>query len=121
MRVGFTGTREGLSRRQFGQLSKMLHWLVLTHANEAEFHHGACVGADLEAEALARAHGYKVIDHFTHSRASADMLKRNRDIVAHSDVLIAGPLQDAEELRSGTWATVRYARQAGLPVVMLSR
>lgn len=53
--------------------------------------------------------------------AGDDPLARNRRIVAAVDVLIAAPETDREELRSGTWATIRYARAAGKPVVMLSR
>ena len=48
-------------------------------------------------------------------------LVRNRNIVRAVDIMIAAPATDKEELRSGTWATVRYCRQARKPVIMLSR
>ena len=46
-------------------------------------------------------------------------LERNRDIVDACDILIACPRTLKEELRSGTWATVRYARKVGKPVAIL--
>ncbi len=46
-------------------------------------------------------------------------LDRNRDIVAAVSILIAAPETDIEEQRSGTWATVRYARKKGIPVVIV--
>lgn len=42
-------------------------------------------------------------------------LKRDHRIVDVTDKLIAAPGQAAEVLRSGTWATVRYAVKIGRP------
>lgn len=114
MIIGFTGTRKGMSEAQKDQLSLMLAVFV-SHANE--FHHGDAVGADREAVALAQQYGFACVAH----AAGTDPLKRNREIVAASSVLIAAPETDREQQRSGTWATVRYMRKAGKPVVMLSR
>ena len=36
-------------------------------------------------------------------------LARNRDIVDASDLMLACPAEQQEVLRSGTWATIRYA------------
>jgi len=38
-------------------------------------------------------------------------LVRNRDIVDATDMLIAAPATRKEVLRSGTWATIRYAKK----------
>jgi hypothetical protein len=47
-------------------------------------------------------------------------LERNRDIVMRSDVLVAIPKTDKEDLRSGTWATVRYAQyEQQIPVMII--
>lgn len=123
MRAGFTGTRRGMSPAQLRQLRKFLSWVGVMMD---EFHHGAAEGADTEADILLK-HlklaspnlfaGVTIVPH----PAGKDPLKRDREIVALVDLLIAAPAGDKEELRSGTWATVRYARAAGLPVVMLSR
>ena len=120
MNVGFTGTRNGMSNCQRTQFVHLIQSLAL-----ATFHHGGARGADDEARRLVE----RLVADYPHSRgvpiiehpAGANPLRRNRQIVAAVDVLIAAPRTDHEELRSGTWATVRYARQAGKAVVMLSR
>lgn len=129
MILGFTGTRKGLSNKQKDQLLVILSALK-DRVNE--LHHGGAHGADRQAMRLARQLRYDI-----HWHPCADIatdlyaddvwhdtfppLVRNRHIAELCEVLIAGPFTDQEELRSGTWATVRYARQAGKPVVMLSR
>jgi hypothetical protein len=119
MIVGFTGTRRGMSASQEHQLQRVLDWL---EASESEigggalFHHGNAPGADAEASRIAEARGWEVVSH----PAGANPLVRNREIVAACEVLVAAPLTDEEVLRSGTWATVRYARAAGKPVIFLS-
>jgi len=46
-------------------------------------------------------------------------LARNRDIVNMSDILIAAPGEKAEVLRSGTWATIRYARKMSRKLLVI--
>lgn len=121
MVIGFTGTRTGMSyaqRQQFAQIFGLLMRAAEQLGVGITFHHGAAAGADMQACALAEHDGLvSIVAH----PAGNDPLARNRDIVAESDMLIAAPLTDLEEVRSGTWATVRYARKAGKPVIMLSR
>ena len=61
--------------------------------------------------------------HVSHSVLTTKRIKppldRNRDIVDACDVLIATPKDFVEELRSGTWATVRYARKQRKPLVIV--
>jgi hypothetical protein len=45
-------------------------------------------------------------------------LERNRNIVDVVDVLLAAP-KGPEELRSGTWSTVRYCRKVQKPLAIL--
>jgi hypothetical protein len=122
MTLGFTGTRKGMTAGQKTQLRDFFYAITLNGDDAAEykheFHHGCAVGADTEAAAAARRHKCIVFEHPIDARGP---LERNRDIVAACDLLIAAPETDTEQLRSGTWATVRYARAAGKPVVMLSR
>lgn len=47
-------------------------------------------------------------------------LKRNYDIVDACDILLAAPRTLTEELRSGTWATIRYARKTGKKYLILA-
>lgn len=125
LRIGFTGSRRGLSPSQRAELQRLLR-----ETAPAELHHGGCVGADAEAHELALALGVPSI--VVHRSAvpgfTADIqqnsersvvtlldarkpLKRNRDIARAVDVLIAAPATAEEIERSGTWSTVRFARR----------
>lgn len=128
MRVGFTGSREGMTRGQTVSLNGWWQSLDVT-----EFHHGACVGAD--ADAVSCCQNYttaSIIAHpcnltkcvsvpalraSNHAHDEKPPLDRNRDIVDAADILVACP-KGSEELRSGTWSTIRYARKCGKPIVI---
>jgi hypothetical protein len=44
-------------------------------------------------------------------------LERNLNIVKNSSILIACPIdKNKEELRSGTWSTIRQAKKAKIPI-----
>ena len=129
MRIGFTGTREGMTENQKKALEKLL--IEFLGKGASEFHHGDCVGADKEAHEIASALGYKVVVHPPRRailRAfcagdvilpERDYLQRNRDVVDSTDILIAAPKSGTEVLRSGTWSTVRYARRKGKQIIIL--
>lgn len=119
-RVGFTGTRKGLSAQQ-------QDWLLST-LPMAEIHHGACRGADEMMHCYAMAGDRPVVVHppiKTDLRMdydpgatwlpAKDYLERDRDIVDATEVLFATP-DGPERNQSGTWYTVRYAVKAGKPV-----
>lgn len=125
MRIGFTGTQHGLSAPQ----REALHTLLAEFAaHSSEFHHGDCIGADAEAHDLATELGYYVVIHppmLDHKRAFKNAphslpprtyLARNGDIVRATQLLVACPRQMGEQQRSGTWATVRYARSIFRPI-----
>lgn len=128
MRIGFTGTRYGMSTRQKLELRKKL-------AGATEFHHGDCVGADAEADEIARDLDVGVVIHPPEDpkqrafcRQPGDLilrpkpyLDRNKDIVNSVDLLIAAPRTMEEEVRSGTWSTIRYARRINKQLVILRR
>jgi hypothetical protein len=133
MKVGFTGTREGMADEQ---RRAFIRWAA--NAGVTEFHEGCCIGADDDAfDVMTSADdiGFtrpRIVAHpptnraaVSHSalmfadeqRTPADYLTRNRNIVDAADLLTACP-KGPEEQRSGTWATVRYARKVGKPVVI---
>ena len=99
-----------------------------------EFHHGDCVGADADADAIVRTllPVPRIVVHpstIRNLRAGCvgdvehemkPPLDRNRDIVDACEVIIATPETSEEHLRSGTWSTVRYARKKGIRVVVLT-
>ena len=122
MIAGFTGAQTGASAAQLAWLRDRLVELGVT-----EFRHGDCIGADAAAHDVAQELGLGVVvpppvveakrafvraDEVLPAR---DYLDRNRDIVDAAEVLLALP-SGPERLRSGTWATVRYARRTGRPV-----
>ncbi len=176
MKIGFTGTRAGLTAQQAIRIFRELQKFEVT-----EVHHGDCVGADemvhyqlvpllgkpvvnddeTRVERIdvschvvvhppdnpsRRAfcgHGEqreKVRSSVFEGQAQLTLweepepeacevnarilgkkpyLARNRDIVNAADVLIAGPGGMEEIMRSGTWATVRYARKKQKPVIIV--
>lgn len=126
--LGFTGTRQGLSLPQSQTLREILGRLYLSPAS---LHFGDCIGADKEAAAIAISEGYSLHSHpsdidevraFVPAdiiEASLPPLIRNRVIVDASLVLVACPSGKVEQLRSGTWATVRYARKMNRWIVLV--
>ncbi len=129
MNLGFTGTQHGLTWAQRGRLIVILRSSFDPHHDV--FHHGDCVGADAMAHDLAHKEGYQIVRHppldpkhraFCNEGVQRKLkryLDRNHDIVNESDVLIACPYQAKEVMRSGTWATIRYARKRGKQVIFI--
>jgi hypothetical protein len=125
--VGFTGTSQGCT---LDQLKFARIWLeeFIGLTDKSEFHHGDCVGADEQVARIAHSLGFSIVLHpptnpkaraFTQapfSRKPKPYLERNHDIVDECNILLACPKGFEEELRSGTWATVRYARKKFRPV-----
>ena len=129
--VGFTGTRLMPSIKQTLWLGNHLKDVT------GELHHGACIGADAVAHQCALNAGLRIVVHpptkrdriaypcIAIHRPPHDVtvldplpyLERNRAIVDASTRLIALP-ECAEQIRSGTWSTVRYAISAGTPVTI---
>jgi hypothetical protein len=126
MKVGFTGTRHGCSPAQLAALERQLNSMPM-----AEFHHGDCLGADAQAHAIVVDRVWVVIypSNIPRSRAYCigacrtyppkPPLERNSDIVKCTDVLVACPNGMYEEQRSGTWATIRYARAAKRKIIIV--
>lgn len=117
--LGFTGTsKKDMASRQLKAVRQLLY-----HVNW--LHLGDCIHADAQAHAEAinlgvMTHGHPPIHsgrramlEYDKIEQPKDFLLRNRDIVMGGvDGLIAAPSGWVEVLRSGTWATVRYARSA---------
>ena len=126
MKVGFTGTQRGLTDYQIKVLQGLLALLA-----GVEFHHGDCIGADSKAHSLARAAGMVIVIHppknptkrawrrGDRETEAKDYLVRNRAIVDETDWLLACPGEGKEQLRSGTWSTVRWARRAGKRITII--
>ena len=131
MNIGFTGTQNGMNERQLRILRSLLEEYERKNMYN-EFHHGDCIGADLQASKLADMLGFKIICHppenktkrgfnrYDEIRIAKPYLERNHDIVNESLVLIATPATNTEVLRSGTWATIRYARKKKIEVIIIN-
>jgi hypothetical protein len=127
--TGFTGTQRGMTDPQKATVFRLLQESIAGGAYR--FHHGDCIGADSQAHDIAREVGMHVIVHPPEIatkrafcvypdeiRPKKPYLERNHDICDECDVLIAAP-SGPEQLRSGTWATVRYAVKQGLTVYII--
>jgi len=117
---GMTGTRAGATPRQEDTVYQML-----SRMRPDWMHHGCAVGADQQIHKIAKGlgikvHGYpvgptdpEVLGQLDALSPSGDPLLRNHWIVDATSILIAIPRTHQEEQRSGTWATIRYARRKG--------
>lgn len=129
--LGFTGTRNGLTEAQKRSLG---NFLKETFDFDSDFnaHHGGCDGADKEFHNIVSAFTHKIIVHPGNIQQASnfrsacyflhhpkDYLKRNKDIVNESDLLIVGANGFKEESRSGTWMTYRYAKSKKKPILII--
>ncbi len=129
-KIGFTGTRNGMTREQKLAVERLLDTLwpdVVVH--------GDCVGADADFDGICGAIG--ITRHvrpctYENMRAHCEKhgaivvaepkrpMARNRDIVADATpagALIACP-PNRERIKSGsgTWATIGFGERAGVRV-----
>lgn len=131
--VSFTGTQVGMTGKQVDTLTSILATI------ERPFFgiHGDYIGSDAQFDSIARlavefshmvvrpmrnagskrAHCWLGADDTVHE--PREPLLRNRDIVDDGEVLFATPKEPNQVLRSGTWATVRYATSAGKPIIVI--
>lgn len=125
MKIGFTGSRRGMTVVQKDVLEIVL--TLLNKGEMAELHHGACIGSDSQAHGIALRAGSAAVVHPPVNQdqmaeetvggaervtvlPAKEYLDRDRDIVDEAQLLIATPSGYVEEQRSGTWYTVRYAK-----------
>jgi predicted Rossmann fold nucleotide-binding protein DprA/Smf involved in DNA uptake len=137
MIIGFTGTRFGLTPAQGAALADVV---LRPACYYAERHlNGGCRGADREmfAYLLGLDGVIEVLPGSVEQAAWAEeqrasllgrryiihevepYLARDLKIALRCNRLIACPGTATEQLRSGTWATVRYARKAGKPITLV--
>lgn len=128
MKIGFTGTRHGMTALQAFAFDK-----ILRDKEPDEVHHGDCKGADEEASAIARDRyePYTTVIHPPTDpklrafcmgevfREPKPYLERNKDIVDETDLLVACPRMMKAEAHSGTWNTIKYASKKGKPIIII--
>lgn len=131
LNIGFTGTQRGMSLGQFAIFAPLVRELIYQQKRPAWFHHGDCIGSDAEAHERARFIGCSIYLHppadsskraFCLADYEAKVqhyLVRNAQIVAASDYMFACPGEDTEQSRSGTWSTIRRAREHLRPLSII--
>jgi hypothetical protein len=128
MKIGFSGTRDGMTVRQCQAFRSLLASLKPT-----QFGYGDCIGSDDEAAVIIYENALSWVGGGIHSicyppidsslraynpchdeiREPKTHFARNRDIVNDCDVLVATPREMEHQKRGGTWYTVDYARKHG--------
>ncbi len=132
LHIGFTGTSHspGMTPKQIADLRNCL---LQCFRRGAVFHHGDCIMADEQAHFIALECGYAVEIHPPEDPKARAFCKgarivhpvkpyiaRNHDIVDVASQMFAAPRgNEASEPRSGTWASVRYARSHNKPVQII--
>lgn len=131
MKLGFTGTRDGMTAKQY---QTVVH-LIGTLKPDVVIH-GDCIGADQQFhEIIDKIRKFNSVPTIRilpgtvakkRAHCNGDIidppqppLARNREIAHLCDKLIACPKESAEQLRSGTWSTIRYARLANKTVYLV--
>jgi hypothetical protein len=140
--IGITGTRHKPSNKQLHSLGLLMTTTLNTVVGIREIHHGCAVGIDETAHYIAKSiagvmvYGHPGIGWNGESpyRMAIDTRefdglytidtygKRNLAIVRAAQLLIACPRypeSDALSKRSGTWQTIRMARRATTPVILV--
>lgn len=123
LHVGVTATRDGITNAQMRKLLAQLGDICDSNRVSARyFHHGDCIGGDVQSAGAARLLGYRIAGHppddptyrafFENDVTYPERpyLARDLDIVTIAAVMFGLPRGESELQRSGTWATLRYAR-----------
>lgn len=129
-KIGITGTRNGLTFEQKNQFRRLSN-----NYKNIELHIGDCLGADIETTEIVYnnqfIHSFIVVhppkdskfraffDNYDYIHNELDYLTRNKMIVDETHLLFAFPNTYKEQLRSGTWSTIRYAKKKNKKVVII--
>jgi hypothetical protein len=126
--LGFTGTQKGWTTEQAYSAEYAIECLrkdFLWMNNEG------CIGSDAQAAHLWQSKGGFIYLHppiletkraFIQAEQTGlplSYLERNEIIISMSSCLLATPGEMTEQLRSGTWSTVRYARRSRISIVFV--
>jgi hypothetical protein len=132
MKIGITGTRNGMTDFQ---LDAVQQWLAAWPTPRGELHHGDCVGADAQVAAIAH-HllAYRTVCHppvkndlraffvSNETREPFSYFARNRNIVNETEILMVVPGLPKEEFHAsvtgGTLYTYNYAKKQNKPRVL---
>lgn len=135
MDLGFSGTQKGMTEAQTEAVWSMIAAIALIYPQgKVNAHHGLCIGADWQFHVMCRGWVIPIIGHppvnkskvakfdmsdFAYLWDDKDYLDRNTDIVNCSTSFIGAPGEMEEQLRSGTWSTIRKAKKKGIRGVIV--
>lgn len=132
--IGFTGSQRGLAERQNARLFSIVQKLK---ENEmiGRIRHGGCKGGDTSFHLMIPPqYTNKILIHpgdvnqfeFWNNLDGSfkvfeprPYLERNKDIVNPSKLMLVCPDGYIEKVRSGTWATYRYAKKQGKKIIII--
>lgn len=118
----------GLNETQFNVIKRF----IIEDTDTEVLHEGDCIGVDQQVTLMfqdispeiwvvchpAERIGTRSFGEYDEIRPARGYLIRDKDMVNEADYLWAVP--HCEEIaRSGTWATVRYARKKGIPITII--
>jgi hypothetical protein len=130
LKVGVTGTRNGMTVSQQNSVKNYLNTLKSSKYTDYELHHGDCVGVDVEVATMAHEIGYKTINHppikdelraFHKSDTILEpktYFARNRNIINNTDILFVVPKEESHQNSGGTWYTHDYAKKLDKSIVI---
>jgi hypothetical protein len=134
MKVGYSGTRRGMTDPQ-KQAVRMTVWnLIGSSPRRHAVHHGDCIGGDAQFHKMCQLIGVRIVKHpanGVHAKDKANCrgagevrremppLERNKIIVLETDCMIIAPHEYEERVRSGTWATWRFAKALGRRIYLI--
>jgi hypothetical protein len=137
IKIGFTGNRHGLSEEQKENIK-----LILDKYKNIIVSHRDCVGSDTDFHNLCvtyrEQHPEKSLEIHIFPPDNPELralrafnecdllmkensyLGRNLQIIKYSSFLIACPIdKNKEELKSGTWSTIRQAQKRNVKIYIL--
>lgn len=140
--IGFTGTSMGMTPLQAGSVATILKAFIgVVGLDNVIAHHGVCIGADKDFHDICVSLEIPLELHPGHpNHQPGDLSKRadcktgkilrvwpakfyldrNKDIGnSLTEFLIATPMQYEEQIRGGTWHTIKYVRKLGKPIVIV--
>jgi hypothetical protein len=129
--VGFLGSESGMSVRQLQRFEDFCQ-MCKKDVPKMELHLCDRRGADVEAELIARANGFKTIAHphtnalyrayvpANEQRAALPSFRATKNVADACSLVVAAPMAGAELIIGvDRWDMVQLARRAGKPVVVI--
>jgi hypothetical protein len=132
--IGFAGTRQGMTPPQQSAVAAIVQRVADGDGFVAR--HGDCIGADAEFHDLCRMLPRSLIvvhpgplDDLPNQagrigderREPLPHMRRNKNIVMASTMMIAAPFEVAQQEYGGTWRTIEMARKAKRPLAIAWR